>query len=114
MRAVLAQEARAARAGPARRARLSARRPNEREIGGIIMTGNFTNWDGNIADIGPIYPFVGCGDADGDHSPRLLDRLAHRADPDGEPPAWTTRRATLRQGDNLQRALQAEHTLERM
>ena len=23
------------------------------------MTGNFENWAGNIADIGPIYPFVG-------------------------------------------------------
>ena len=23
------------------------------------MTGNFANWDGNITDIGPIYPFVG-------------------------------------------------------
>ena len=23
------------------------------------MTGNFTNWDGDITAIGPIYPFVG-------------------------------------------------------
>jgi hypothetical protein len=23
------------------------------------MTGDFTNWAGKIADIGPIYPFVG-------------------------------------------------------
>ena len=78
------------------------------------MTGNFGNWDGNIADIGPIYPFVGSEDADGDHSPRLLDRLAHRADPDGEPRARGRRAARLRQGDNLQRAMQEEHTIERM
>ena len=24
-----------------------------------MSTGNFENWAGNIADIGPIYPFVG-------------------------------------------------------
>ena len=24
-----------------------------------MATGNFENWAGNIADIGPIYPFVG-------------------------------------------------------
>ena len=24
-----------------------------------MSTGNFDNWAGNIADIGPIYPFVG-------------------------------------------------------
>jgi hypothetical protein len=24
-----------------------------------MSTANFENWDGNIADLGPIYPFVG-------------------------------------------------------
>jgi hypothetical protein len=24
-----------------------------------MSTGNFANWDGNLLDIGPIYPFVG-------------------------------------------------------
>jgi hypothetical protein len=24
-----------------------------------MSTGNFDNWDGNVMDIGPIYPFVG-------------------------------------------------------
>lgn len=24
-----------------------------------MSTGNVTSWDGNIADVGPIYPFVG-------------------------------------------------------
>jgi len=24
-----------------------------------MSTGNFANWDGNVMDIGPIYPFVG-------------------------------------------------------
>ena len=46
MRAVLAQEARRPRrAGPAAPIR---RRQNEPEIGATVMTGNFTDWDGDI------------------------------------------------------------------
>jgi hypothetical protein len=77
------------------------------------MTGNFGNWDGNIADIGPIYPFVGTETLMviilvvvwvGWHIVQM--RMENRAHDDD------ARR--LRQGDNLQRAMQDEHTLERM
>jgi len=78
-----------------------------------MSTGNFANWDGNIVDLGPIYPFVGWEGIMvliglifwvGWHIVQIrmenkqLDDDAH----------------ALRQSGNLQRAVEAEHTLERM
>ena len=65
------------------------------------MTGNFTNWDGNITDIGPIYPFVGVGDADGHRSARRSGSAGTSSRS-----AWRTgthddEARMLRQGDNL-------------
>ena len=77
------------------------------------MTGNFTDWNGNIVDIGPIYPFVGW---------EMLMVIVlivfwigwHFMQIRMENRRRTNEARALRQGDNLQRALQAEHTLERM
>ena len=78
-----------------------------------MSTGNFANWDGNIVDLGPIYTFVGWEGIMvliglifwvGWHIVQIrmenkqLDDDAH----------------ALRQSGNLQRAVEAEHTLERM
>jgi hypothetical protein len=77
------------------------------------MTGNFGDWNGNITDIGPIYPFVGSEMAlvillivfwVGWH---ILQIQKEHRDYDGQA-------QRLRQGDNLQRAMQDEHTIERM
>ena len=77
------------------------------------MTGNFGDWNGNILDIGPIYPFVGWETLMvlllivfwiGWHV--LQIRKEHRD--------YDAQARLLRQGDNLYRAVEAEHTLERM
>ena len=75
-----------------------------------MTTGNVDNWDGNIFDIGPIYPFVGwevpmvilC----------LLDRLAHLQIRE-ENKRYEEQARALRQSGALQKALADEHTLER-
>ena len=77
------------------------------------MTGNFTNWDGNIVDIGPIYPFVGW-------EALMVVVLVvvwvvwHIMQIRMENKLHDDDARQLRQGDNLQRAMQDEHTLERM
>jgi hypothetical protein len=77
------------------------------------MTGNFGNWDGDITAIGPIYPFVG--------SETLMVLILivfwvawHVIQMRMENKAHNDDARVLRQGDNLQRAMQEEHTLERM
>ena len=77
------------------------------------MTGNFTDWNGNITDIGPIYPFVGLE--------VLMVILAlifwigwHVVQIRMENRQLESEAQALRQGDNLPRVLQEEHTLERM
>jgi hypothetical protein len=77
------------------------------------MTGNFGDWNGNITDIGPIYPFVG--------AEWLMVLLLvifwvgwHVVQVRSESRLHEEEARALRQGDALQRALQAEHTLERM
>ena len=77
------------------------------------MTGNFENWDGNIADIGPIYPFVG--------AEWLMVILLlvfwvawHVVQVRSETRQQEEEARHLRQGDNLHRVVQQEHTLERM
>lgn len=78
-----------------------------------MSTGNFENWNGNIIDLGPIYPFVGWEGLMvvlcvifwvGWHiwqirmeSKRLDDQSRH-----------------LRQSGNLQKAVNEEHSPQRM
>jgi len=78
-----------------------------------MQTGNITDWSGNMFDIGPIYPFVGW------EVPMAI-LLAifwigwHYLQIRMENRRHETEALNLRQGDNLQKALQAEHTPERM
>ena len=78
-----------------------------------MNTGNIANWDGNILDIGPIYPFVGWEGTMvviavifwiGWHIMQIrMENAQHDAEAQ-----------SLRQGDNLQKAIAAEHEPERM
>jgi len=78
-----------------------------------MNTGNITNWDGNILDIGPIYPFVGWEGLMvvicvifwlGWHYLQIrMENRQHDAEAQ-----------KLRQGDNLQKAIAAEHEPQRM
>jgi len=77
------------------------------------MTGNFTNWDGDLTAIGPIYPFPG--------SEMLLVIILlvlwigwHIVQVRMENRQMDDEARALRQGDALERTLQAEHTIERM
>jgi hypothetical protein len=77
------------------------------------MTGNFGNWDGNIADIGPIYPFVGA------EWLMVLILLVfwvawHIVQVRAETRQHEEEARNLRLGDNLHRVVMQEHTLERM
>ena len=78
-----------------------------------MTTGNFTDWDGKIVDLGPIYPFVGW------EVPMVIVCAIfwigwHILQ------IWTENRtleaeaANLREAGNLQKALQTEHSVERM
>ena len=78
-----------------------------------MNTGNIENWDGNILDIGPIYPFVGWEGFMvvlclifwvGWHVWQIKVENA-RLDRD---------EAALRQSGNLQKAINDEHSLQRM
>jgi hypothetical protein len=78
-----------------------------------MPTGNVTNWDGNIVDIGPIYPFVGwegfmvvlC----------LVFWIAwHIIQVRGENAQLNEEAQKLRQADTLKKALDSEHSPERM
>ena len=78
-----------------------------------MNTGEIANWDGNMLDIGPIYPFVGWEG--------LMVVLClvfwigwHYLQIRTENQNLENEARELRQGDNLQKALQAEHTPERM
>ena len=77
------------------------------------MTGNFGNWDGTITDIGPIYPFVGW---EGLMVAVLIVFWVgwHIVQIRKEHQEHEEQARTLRQGDNLHRAVMAEHTIERM
>ena len=78
-----------------------------------MTNGTFTDWNGNIQDIGPIYPFVGwevlmviliVAFLVWWHVMQI--RMENAADREAA--------EELRNGDNLTRALEAEHTQERM
>ncbi|MGH6891887.1 MAG: hypothetical protein ACREEP_06490 [Dongiaceae bacterium] len=78
-----------------------------------MSTGNIANWDGNVLDIGPIYPFVGWEGFMvvlcvifwiGWH---ILQIRTENKQLDDEA-------AMLRQSGRMQKALDTEHTIERM
>ncbi len=77
------------------------------------MTGNFANWDGDVSQLGPLYPFVGW---------EFLFVIVlvvvwawwqitqvsrENRQLDGEA-------AAMRQSGALQKAIEEEHTIERM
>ena len=78
-----------------------------------MNTGRIENWDGTITDIGPIYPFVG--------SEMLMVILClifwigwHVLQIRMENRTLEEEAQRLRQGNNLQQVLEAEHSPERM
>lgn len=78
-----------------------------------MMTGNFSDWSGNMFDLGPLYPFVGW------EVPMVLICLVfwigwHFLQIRMENRRLEDQAAKLRQGDNLQKAILTEHTPERM
>ena len=77
------------------------------------MTGSFGDWSGNMTDIGPLYPFVGW------EMLMVLLLLAfwiawHVIQVRAETRQHEEEARALREGDNLLRVLQQEHTIERM
>jgi hypothetical protein len=79
----------------------------------LMTTGNFTDWSGNMTDIGPLYPFVGW------EVPMTIICIVfwigwHFWQIRMENRHLDEETAKLRQGDNLQKAILAEHTPERM
>jgi hypothetical protein len=78
-----------------------------------MTTGNFTDWGGNMTELGPLYPFVG--------SEMLLVLLLvifwvgwHVVQVRSETRQHEAEARSLRQGDNLHRVLEEEHTIQRM
>lgn len=77
-----------------------------------MSTANFTNWDGDLTLLGPIYPFVG--------SEMLMVILAivfwigwHILQIRAENRQLDDEAAKLRQGNNLQKAVETERVIER-
>ena len=78
-----------------------------------MTTGNFTDWNGNMFDIGPIYPFVGW------EVPMVIVGVVfwigwHFLQLRMENRQQEDEARILRQGDNLQKAILSEHAPERM
>lgn len=78
-----------------------------------MSTGNFDNWDGNIMDLGPLYPFVGW------EGVMVVIGIVfwigwHVWQIKMENKQLEDEARRLRQSGNLQQAVNAEHTLERM
>jgi hypothetical protein len=77
-----------------------------------MTTGNFANWDGDLTQLGPIYPFVG--------SEMLMVILAvifwivwHILQIRMENRTHDNDVIKLRQGNNLQKAVETERVIER-
>jgi hypothetical protein len=73
-----------------------------------MSTGNIESWDGNILDIGPIYPFVGW------EGTMVVIAVIfwigwHIMQIRMETRQYDSTAQHLRQGDNLQKAIAAEH-----
>jgi hypothetical protein len=78
-----------------------------------MNTGLIDNWNGSMADIGPIYPFVGW------EVPMVILCLIfwvgwHCLQMRAENRTLEDEARRLRQGDNLVKAVEAENTPERM
>ena len=78
-----------------------------------MNTGNITDWNGYLMDIGPIYPFVRWG------VPMVIIAFIfwigwHYLQIQMENRQLEAEAQKLRQGDNLQKAIAAEHNPERM
>lgn len=78
-----------------------------------MSTGNIANWDGNLMELGPLYPFVGWEG--------LMVVLAvifwigwHVLQIRAENKRYEEQARNLRQSGALQKALTDEHTVERM
>jgi len=76
-------------------------------------TGSFSDWNGAMFDLGPLYPFVGWEMA-------MVIALAifwvgwHIGQMRAESRFLEEKASKLREGDNLQRAAQAERSVDRM
>jgi hypothetical protein len=77
-----------------------------------MTTGNFTDWSGNMLDLGPLYPFVGW-----EGFMVLLVFIAwiawHLVQLRAESKQLDDEAQLLRQGDNLAKAVEAESPVER-
>jgi hypothetical protein len=78
-----------------------------------MTTGNFADWNGNMFDLGPIYPFVGW------EVPMVIVAVIfwigwHILQLRMENKQQDEEAQILRQGDNLQKAILAENAPERM
>jgi hypothetical protein len=77
-----------------------------------MTTGNFTNWDGDLLQIGPIYPFVGW-----EGIMALIALIVwigwHILQIRAENRQLSEEAANLRKTGNLQKAVEAESPVER-
>jgi hypothetical protein len=78
-----------------------------------MSTGSFANWNGDMFDLGPIYPFVGW-----EVPLVILCAICwigwHVLQIRMESRQLENEERALRQGDRLRRVLEAEHSIERM
>ena len=78
-----------------------------------MTTGNFADWSGNMLDLGPLYPFVGWEE--------FMVLLAvvfwvgwHVMQIRAENVQLDEETASLNQGDNLKKAVEAERIVSRL
>lgn len=78
-----------------------------------MTTGSFTDWSGNLLDIGPLYPFVGW-----EVFMVLLGFIFwigwHILQIRAENRQMEKEASQLRQAGNLQKAIDSEHVVERL
>jgi hypothetical protein len=78
-----------------------------------MSTGNFENWDGNMMDLGPLYPFVG---SEGLMVVVLIVLWVawHVAQMIGEKRELENRERQFKDSAQLQKAVESERVIERM